>query len=356
MNSPYQTNFNSFANRLIIHLIIFVFSMSIVVGQVAFQQKQSVTINENTGPILSLQNHDSDAFAEIGILNNLGKGMSLGVSGSNNFFFNGFPTTPYLFNSSGKDFSFRSANGEEFDFNVDGNDRITVGDFGLKIAAGNLLLLESPNTNELMGLHTKDDGKLYFFRNAVPDNAAICIDDDRNYVGINTALPESDLDVLQANFPDAQTIGGAAADSVGLRLNGWNLYETLSGNFAFVENGILRSYISSGTGAYVNTSDRRLKEDIHPLENILEKVILLNPSRYNYIGASDKTVGFVAQEVQEVFPELVHQNGDYMALSYDNFGVLAIKAIQELSDKVQSLEREVHALKSAPIKSRNDSW
>jgi hypothetical protein len=61
--------------------------------------------------------------------------------------------------------------------------------------------------------------------------------------------------------------------------------------------------------------------------------------------------GFVAQEVEEVFPELVHEKDGVKMLDYSGFGVLAVKAIQELQalveaqrDQIAILEQRVSSL------------
>jgi hypothetical protein len=66
--------------------------------------------------------------------------------------------------------------------------------------------------------------------------------------------------------------------------------------------------IMSNAGLY-SISDRRIKEKIHPLNNIMDKLMQLNPITYEYI---DKTTngfgvkwGFIAQEVQDTFPDFV---------------------------------------------------
>ena len=68
--------------------------------------------------------------------------------------------------------------------------------------------------------------------------------------------------------------------------------------------------------------------------------------RYNP-EASDKkrSLGFIAQDVENMFPELVGSNADqdgkrYLALNYSGFGVLAVKAIQEQQQQISSLKKE----------------
>ena len=58
--------------------------------------------------------------------------------------------------------------------------------------------------------------------------------------------------------------------------------------------------------AFNTSSDYRVKENIVPMENAIDRVKELKPSRFNFIVEPNKTVdGFIAHEAQEVVPESV---------------------------------------------------
>ncbi|MEK7254179.1 MAG: tail fiber domain-containing protein, partial [Bacteroidota bacterium] len=104
----------------------------------------------------------------------------------------------------------------------------------------------------------------------------------------------------------------------------------------FTYNGSLRVLFRAYDGVPCYGSDRRLKENFANLSSVLPQVLSLNPQAYNLKKDPQKmrTVGFIAQEVQALFPELVHpaadENGEeLLTLNYDGFSVLAVKAIQE---------------------------
>ncbi len=136
-----------------------------------------------------------------------------------------------------------------------------------------------------------------------------------------------------------------------------------SKNYKFYYNNVTKADIQSADGAYTQTSDRSLKNNIEYLDNILSGVLRLKPAKYNYIDAtsSRKSHGFIAQEVEAVFPEIVRRNEDgTRALAYDDFAILSIKAIQEqqeiieqqardnekLSEKVETMEKELAEIKA----------
>ena len=100
----------------------------------------------------------------------------------------------------------------------------------------------------------------------------------------------------------------------------------------------------------------------------LQKVLQLHPATYQFapyinnengkiISSNRLHHGFIAQEVEKIFPELVYRGSDnpaqdFLTMDYSGFGVLAIKAIQEQQEQIQRLnaisvrqEQEISALK-----------
>ena len=85
------------------------------------------------------------------------------------------------------------------------------------------------------------------------------------------------------------------------------------------------------------TSDRRLKSDISTISNALETVKGLRGVYFTRIGESRRNVGVIAQEVEEVLPEVVH--GDEMkSVSYGNMVGLLIEAFKEMIHRINELE------------------
>ena len=92
-------------------------------------------------------------------------------------------------------------------------------------------------------------------------------------------------------------------------------------------------------GEILGFSDRRLKSDIAPIQNSLEKVKRMHGCSFLKSGASTKSIGLVAQEVQEVLPEVVFQNANgLLSVAYGNITALLIEAVKELSDKIEKME------------------
>ena len=116
----------------------------------------------------------------------------------------------------------------------------------------------------------------------------------------------------------------------------------------FAENGLLRAGIESGTGAYLTLSDKTVKKNVKPLGPVLDRVCRLKAVKFHYTGMDDrrpKQKGFIAQEVEVLFPEIVKEfpNGK-KGLVYDDFSVLAIQAIQELKAEEDDLDARLRKI------------
>jgi hypothetical protein len=109
---------------------------------------------------------------------------------------------------------------------------------------------------------------------------------------------------------------------------------------------------SASTGVYSPISDKRFKRDIKPLDSSLGSVIKLRPSTYemNTTNNRKREIGFVAQEVKDQFPELVHEVLDgktgksILTLNYTGITVVAVKAIQEQQEIIEQQAKRIEAL------------
>jgi hypothetical protein len=94
------------------------------------------------------------------------------------------------------------------------------------------------------------------------------------------------------------------------------------------------------TGKVVAFSDERLKTEIAPIENSLNKVSNLRGVEYKMLNSDEKQIGVIAQEVEKVCPEFVVSNDEYKGVCYGNMVGLLIEAIKELNEKINKLENE----------------
>ena len=99
---------------------------------------------------------------------------------------------------------------------------------------------------------------------------------------------------------------------------------------------------SSGV-AYNTSSDYRLKENVNYTWDALTRLKTLKPCRFNWIADESNTLvdGFLAHEVSEIVPDAVTEEKDgkeVQQLDKSKLVPLLVKAVQELSAKVESLE------------------
>jgi len=89
-------------------------------------------------------------------------------------------------------------------------------------------------------------------------------------------------------------------------------------------------------------SDARLKHDVTPTGNLIEKVKKIRVVNYKLNGDRNERprTGIIAQDLLDIFPQFVHgSHDDYYSINYGQMTAVCIKAIQELSDRVDKLEK-----------------
>lgn len=182
-------------------------------------------------------------------------------------------------------------------------------------------------------------------------NAVTVIRDGRT--GINAETPLSDLHVIHKNN---SLFAGFRIENKAENGNGennwWRFYtQPINNELQLYNNNFMGGTSAVGvfntSGSYSGPSDRRLKKDIVDLPYGLEDILLLSPKKYQFKHVEDrKDIGLIAQDVMEIIPELVSYDeaDDKYMMNYDGFGVLAIKAIQELSEIVEKQQLLINQL------------
>ncbi len=92
------------------------------------------------------------------------------------------------------------------------------------------------------------------------------------------------------------------------------------------------------TGTVTETSDIAYKSDIKPITNTLDKLQQITGYKYKLDNASIDSMGVIAQDVEKVFPELVHGNEGSKTLQYSGLIGVLVEAVKDLSAKVKKLE------------------
>jgi len=133
-------------------------------------------------------------------------------------------------------------------------------------------------------------------------------------------------------------------------------YDAWSGNLAISGNLNVGGEVTAR-----NVSDRKLKENITPISNAVDKVKAIggvefdwNEISKDYTAKTGSDVGVIAQDVQAVYPiateEVDRESGDkilsHLAVDYVKLVPLALQAIKELSETVDLLKEEIQQLKT----------
>jgi hypothetical protein len=103
----------------------------------------------------------------------------------------------------------------------------------------------------------------------------------------------------------------------------------------------------SAAGAWTNASDGRLKTNVRTIEHGLASVIAAKPRSYTRTDCAGNYIGFVAQELKEIIPEVVLGSEETQyGVDYGSLVAVAFKAIQEQQTMIEELCAEIQLLKT----------
>jgi len=93
---------------------------------------------------------------------------------------------------------------------------------------------------------------------------------------------------------------------------------------------------------FYQTSDFRLKKNIYPLKNSLDELLKLKPVDFTLKATNQEGLGFIAQDVEKVYPQLVTTGTKGMkAVNYDGLIAPMVSAIQELKQENDDLRHQL---------------
>ena len=219
--------------------------------------------------------------------------------------------------------------------------------------------------------------------------ADIVLNSNGGNVGIGTTTPDLTLDVNgESIFRDTINAGGLfdstryggiqVCDIAGDSLIGY----VRAGNYALVSGFVtgtndfaFAGWSLAGTGvklvygatAWTSTSDERTKDIKSEITGALGKLSGIRCVRFRYKTDCQKDkymkcryererIGFIAQDVQKVFPEAVHDTNGELGLTYQDMIVVNTSAIKELSEENTRLRTRLESLEQRLLKIENPSW
>jgi hypothetical protein len=185
-------------------------------------------------------------------------------------------------------------------------------------------------------------------------------------VGNATATFNGTLAVNVASAATVTTGGTLKLNPSALDVNGGDLFVSASGNVGVGTNApaftlhVNGSAGKIGGGLWSVASDARLKRDVKPLAGALDRLLALRGVTFEYIDPAainelpGRQIGFIAQEVERVFPDWVTKAPDgYLRVGEHGTTALTVEALRELRSRNeqlaaqnQTLEGEVQSLRA----------
>ena len=202
-------------------------------------------------------------------------------------------------------------------------------------------------------------GTLAVTGDATFDTSTLKVDSSNNRVGIGTASPTKDLDIVNSGNACVRIIGGNSncsqiqfgdtdASDIGdicydHSINGFKIYTNSSERFRMEADGDFHA--DGDVIAFSTTvSDVALKSDIQMIPNALDKIDEVRGvtfTRHN----GQKSAGIIAQELEKVLPEAVREKTlalvdgkTYKTVEYDAIHGLLINCIKELKEEIKELK------------------
>lgn len=261
-------------------------------------------------------------------------------------------------------------------------------------------VLDASNTLEdgLIEIAVRSDGSNEIVSRIRNDGIRILNDnnliiEDNGSIGIRTTSPSYGLDVsatgifrqsvimpdhvpattTNALYNDAGTlkfngsaVGGGGGSSTLSGLSDTNVSSPANGHILIYDNGTSKwdnalMTSSGGTVSFtfgagtinleagVGPSDERLKENVKSIEDSLDKILAMNPVEFEWREGyedvhknSGKDIGFIAQEIEKIQPELVGEHKDFKTLDYEKFAPLIVGAIQDLTKELREIKKHLN--------------
>jgi hypothetical protein len=135
-------------------------------------------------------------------------------------------------------------------------------------------------------------------------------------------------------------------NSMIINLEGKSMYVNDGLDSKLSINGTSGSIVTEGDiTAFGSVSDRNRKENIVKIDNALEKVAQISGYTFNYIGDETPMTGVIAQELEEVLPEVVYETESpdgtqSKAVRHGNIVGLLIESIKELKAEIDELKKD----------------
>ena len=245
--------------------------------------------------------------------------------------------------------------------------KVNVGANDLKFfgaAQGNFQVNASNGYAAFSAVSSGTNNSYIFFSNGSGECNRIASDNTGSlafYTGSSATLSFSIDGAMNAqNYGDQFTIGnGSDATTRQKRLHFQSnvrlLYFCLNSDNSFAlwdQQVSANRWITDTSGNFTAAgnvtaySDSRLKHDVQRITSALDTVMALRGVSFKWNRDKSPGIGFIAQEVEEVLPELVLSSGTVKSVAYGNVSAVLVEAIRELKSEMDDLRSQLGALKA----------
>jgi hypothetical protein len=126
----------------------------------------------------------------------------------------------------------------------------------------------------------------------------------------------------------------------------WKVGPDSGSNFVIYNENNTGAYINNTSTSWTGNSDIRLKNIIAPINNAIDNLMTLNPIIFSWKwdNSNKENIGLIAQDVKEVFPQLIDVNSEGMlGVRYTELIPILISAIQEQQAQIEELKALIAA-------------
>jgi hypothetical protein len=222
------------------------------------------------------------------------------------------------------------------------------GNLALTTTTNKLYLYYNSSTNNA-NLSTASDGSITFVNGTSSPTERMRIIPSGNLL-VNRTTSANYGGQLQVGFDNSVANGIIVKASSTTYVGSSVIFENSTGGIS----GIISN--TATTTAYGTSSDYRLKDNVVPMVGTLDKIALLKPVTYTWKHDNSVGQGFIAHELQEIFPDAVigekdavNKDGSIKAQGIDTSFLVATltAAIQELKATVDAQAAQIAALEAA---------
>jgi hypothetical protein len=127
----------------------------------------------------------------------------------------------------------------------------------------------------------------------------------------------------------------------------WDIDPSASFNYlGFIKDGWTLGRVDGASGQWMVFSDRRMKNNIEELSDVLTKLKNIDTYTYTFKHSTtpDSQIGIIAQDIALLFPEMVSYDQGTYHVAYSKLSVILLKALKEQQKEIDALQNEITTL------------